>query len=105
MDIAPAYSSILPRFPEVSPPTLGQIKTVLEITIDKAPGWDGLPAAAWKASGPSGCHLCLALTEWLMLGNRLPRMFHSSVVVYPPKKVGPLKPAWIASMETHGPSA
>ena len=80
-------SSFLEPLPTIPPPSRHHARCAVKFAKNRAPGYDGLPAEAWRAAGELSVDLAFESTLWLLSGAQMPPIWHSAVLVYPPKMV------------------
>ena len=84
-----SLSAHAPAFPLCPPPPRASASSVVRRAKNNAPGHDGIPAAGWLAVPSLSADLCWDSFLWLCAGRWFPSLWHSSLVVFPPKKPPP----------------
>ena len=77
----------LPSYDTATPPTVFTFHARARFWKNRAPGPDGLPFEAWRATGVEGENTLAGYSEHLHSGARPHKLFNSSLMTYPPKGV------------------
>ena len=89
VDAMASLACFEPAFPQLLPPSRAMAASAIARSKNRAPGWDGVPAAGWRAISDTSAKLCWDSLLWLCAGRYFGASWHPALVVYLPKKLLP----------------